>query len=106
LNPRAAKPPKKFLQAVHEENCTKTGAQQKLSIRRQRLICFAEGGTVETRFGYHGFPLRFSAALFGRHLTCASQKAMSALPPIATAKADSCTRSCLLYPESGHVQCG
>ena len=34
----------------------------------------------------------------GQKQTCASQKAMSALHPIATAKADSRTRSCLLYP--------
>src|SRR5262245_2329670 len=30
---------------------------------------------------------------------------MSALPPIATAKADIRKTSCLLYPQSGHVQC-
>jgi len=30
---------------------------------------------------------------------------MSALPPTTTAKADFRTRSCLLYPRSGHVQC-
>src|SRR5262249_3131864 len=33
--------------------------------------------------------------------SCGNQ---SPLPPIATAKADSRKRSCLLYPESGHVQ--
>src|SRR5262245_3055964 len=34
----------------------------------------------------------------GQKQTCASQKAMSALLPIATTKADFRTRSCLLYP--------
>src|SRR4029434_5537774 len=34
----------------------------------------------------------------GQKQTCAPQKAMSALPPIATAKADFRIRSCLLYP--------
>src|SRR5512132_3138780 len=34
----------------------------------------------------------------GQKPTYAVQKAMSALPPIATAKADSRKRSCLLYP--------
>jgi hypothetical protein len=32
------------------------------------------------------------------------QNVMSALPPIATAKADSRKRSCRFTPESGHVQ--
>jgi hypothetical protein len=35
---------------------------------------------------------------FGQKPTCAPQKGTSALPPIATAKADFRTRSCLLYP--------
>jgi len=34
----------------------------------------------------------------GQKQTFAPQKAMSALPPITTAKADFRTRSCLLYP--------
>jgi hypothetical protein len=34
----------------------------------------------------------------GQKQTYAAQKAMSALPSIATAKADFRTRSCLLYP--------
>ena len=34
----------------------------------------------------------------GQKQTCAMHKPMSALPPIATAKADSRNRSCLLYP--------
>src|SRR5262249_10065979 len=34
----------------------------------------------------------------GHKQTFAMQKAMSAFPPIATAKADSSNRSCLLYP--------
>ena len=41
----------------------------------------------------------------GQEQTYASQKAMSALPPIATAKADLPQWSCPLTPESGHVQC-
>src|SRR5262249_33888277 len=41
----------------------------------------------------------------GQKHTFAPQKAMSASPRIATAKADSGKRSCLLYPKSGHVQC-
>jgi len=35
----------------------------------------------------------------GQKQTYALQKAMSALPPIATAKADIRKRSCLLYPQ-------
>src|SRR5262249_31330321 len=35
----------------------------------------------------------------GQKRTCAAQKPMSALPPIATAKADSRQRSCPLYPQ-------
>ena len=35
----------------------------------------------------------------GHKRTYAVHKAMSALPPIATAKADFRTRSCLLYPQ-------
>ena len=34
----------------------------------------------------------------GQKQTCAVQRAMSALPPIATAKADFRKRSCPLYP--------
>jgi hypothetical protein len=34
----------------------------------------------------------------GQKPTCAPQKVMSALPPIATAKADICASSCPLYP--------
>jgi hypothetical protein len=41
----------------------------------------------------------------GQKQTFAVQKGMSALPPIATAKADFRKRSCLLYPESKDVQC-
>src|SRR5262249_28637039 len=37
-------------------------------------------------------------AALGQKQTCALQKAMSALPPIATAKADFPQKSCLLYP--------
>ena len=40
----------------------------------------------------------------GQKQTFALQKSMSALPPIATAKADIRNWSCPLYPESGHVQ--
>src|SRR5262245_46515812 len=35
----------------------------------------------------------------GHKQTCAAQNVMSALPPIATAKADIRKRSCLLYPQ-------
>src|SRR5262249_53280892 len=38
------------------------------------------------------------SALSPQKQTCAAQEPMSALPPIATAKADSRKRSCLLYP--------
>jgi hypothetical protein len=41
----------------------------------------------------------------GQKRTYAAQQVMSALPPIATAKADFRARSCALYPQSGHVQC-
>src|SRR5262245_5941578 len=39
-----------------------------------------------------------SMSALGHKRTCAMQKGMSALPPIATAKADIRKRSCLLYP--------
>jgi len=42
--------------------------------------------------------LRGSMSALGHKRTYALQKAMSALPPIATAKADSRKGSCLLYP--------
>ena len=42
---------------------------------------------------------RSSSGLQQRKQTCALQKPMSALPPIATAKADSHKRSCPLYPQ-------
>jgi hypothetical protein len=48
---------------------------------------------------------RSSMSALGQKRTYAMQKAMSALPPIATAKADFRKRSCLLHPESGHVRC-
>src|SRR5262249_14128638 len=41
----------------------------------------------------------------GQKRTCAAQTGMSALAPIATAKADIGKPSGLLYPESGHMQC-
>src|SRR5262245_1043348 len=41
----------------------------------------------------------------GHNQTYALQQAMSALHPIATAKATFRKRPCLLYPESGHVRC-
>jgi hypothetical protein len=43
------------------------------------------------------YKLRATSAL-GQKATCAPQKAMSALPPIATAKADLRDRLCPLYP--------
>src|SRR5262249_23868539 len=43
-----------------------------------------------------GFAALMSA--LGHKRTCAPQKPMSALPPIATAKADTRKRSCPLYP--------
>jgi hypothetical protein len=47
--------------------------------------------------------LRMSA--LGQKRTYAVRNGMSALLPIATAKADFRTRSCPLYPQSGHVRC-
>jgi hypothetical protein len=41
----------------------------------------------------------------GHKQTFALQQAMSALHPIATAKADFRKRPCLLSAESGHVRC-
>src|SRR5262245_12150114 len=41
----------------------------------------------------------------GQKQTYAVHKLMSALPPIATTKADIRKWSCPLYPESGHVRC-
>src|SRR4030095_13523186 len=41
----------------------------------------------------------------GQKQTYAPQKAMSALPPIATAKADSRKSSCLLYPRKRTLCC-
>ena len=42
--------------------------------------------------------MRLTMSALGHKRTCAVQKPMSALPPIATAKADFRKRSCLLYP--------
>jgi hypothetical protein len=47
----------------------------------------------------------FGIYTIGLAQTFAPQKAMSALHPIATAKADFRTRPCLLCPKSGHVRC-
>jgi hypothetical protein len=41
----------------------------------------------------------------GQKQTYALQQAMSALLPIATAKADLRKKACLLYPKSGRVRC-
>jgi hypothetical protein len=41
----------------------------------------------------------------GQKQTYAAQHVMSALLPIATAKADICASSCRFTPESGHVRC-
>jgi hypothetical protein len=46
-----------------------------------------------------------TTSALGQKQTYALQKAMSALPPIATAKADSRKRSVCFTPESGHVRC-
>jgi hypothetical protein len=45
-----------------------------------------------------------ATSAMGQKQTFAVQKGMSALLPIATAKADICASSCQLYPESRHVQ--
>jgi hypothetical protein len=42
----------------------------------------------------------------GQKQTFAPQKAMSALPPIATEKADMCQWSCQLWAKSGHYRPG
>jgi hypothetical protein len=41
----------------------------------------------------------------GQKRTYAAQQVMSALPPIATAKADSRKRSARFTPKGGHVRC-
>jgi hypothetical protein len=43
--------------------------------------------------------LRRRMSVLGHKQTYAVQNVMSALPPIATAKADSCKRSCPLYSQ-------
>src|SRR5262245_65574726 len=62
------------------------------------------GKTATRRQGYR-FKLgtktsggRWPMSAMGQKRTCALQNGMSALPPIATAKADSRKRSCPLYP--------
>ena len=47
----------------------------------------------------HGSNPELLMSALGRKQTCAVQKAMSALPPTATAKADSRKGACLLYPQ-------
>src|SRR5262245_35875764 len=47
---------------------------------------------------------RFKMSALGQKQTCASQKARSALPRIATAKADPRKRSGLLWAKSGLMQ--
>src|SRR5262249_37793373 len=46
-----------------------------------------------------GSVLGRSMSALGQKQTYAAQRAMSALPPIATAKADFPQKSCLLYPQ-------
>ena len=46
----------------------------------------------------HGSNSELLMSALGQKQTYAAHKVMSALPPIATAKADFRTRSCLLYP--------
>src|SRR5262249_48607493 len=58
--------------------------------------CRPSARVVVVRF-YGSFGGRAMSAL-GQKQTYAMQKAMSALPPIATAKADIRKRSCPLYP--------
>jgi hypothetical protein len=48
--------------------------------------------------GLKASTLRPPMSALGQKQTCAMQKGMSALPPIATTKANFRTRSCLLYP--------
>src|SRR5262249_35832527 len=48
---------------------------------------------------------RFPMSALGQKRTCAAHKLMSALPPIATAKATSARGHVCFTPESGHVRC-
>ena len=57
------------------------------------VIAYATGGIpYRPVFSDHGM------SALGQKRTFAVHQLMSALPPIATAKADFRTRSCLLYP--------
>src|SRR5262245_51674501 len=44
------------------------------------------------------YQIKAAMSALGQKQTCAVHQSMSALPPIATAKADSRARSCPLYP--------
>jgi hypothetical protein len=54
--------------------------------------------------GIRSSSARLMSAL-GQKQTCAVQTVMSALPPIATAKADLAKHHVRFPPQSGHVQC-
>src|SRR5262249_16311685 len=72
-------------------------AKRKPPIQKSKMENHPNNITSEGSFHEHGCGGDMSA--LGQKQTCASQKAMSALPPIATAKADFRKRSCLLYPQ-------
>ena len=69
----------------------------------RRFIAAHDTNAQDRRSKAFGKGLPMSA--LGHKQTYALDKAMSALPRIATAKADFRKRSCLLYPNSGHVRC-
>ena len=83
--------PRRFLIAVWRRLIASPEAQEK---------ALYQPGVVLSK-GWH----ETSMSALGQKQTYALQKAMSALPPIATAKADSRKRSVCFTPESGHVRC-
>jgi hypothetical protein len=58
-------------------------------------------GNLRQSIEFHKQTFRIALAMsaLGQKQTCAMHQPMSALPPIATAKADFRTRSCPLYPQ-------
>jgi hypothetical protein len=81
---------------------------------RRELRSISGHGQLFVRWVQHGVVVHFdrciafAGRLFKRRnvveLDTSPQQPMSALPPIATAKADIRKQSCPLYPNSGHVQ--
>ena len=87
------------------ENGQAAAAPPRSVMKSRRLIAAPEASGQAIVSALKQSAGRGCMSALGQKQTCALQQAMSALHPIATAKADSRKRSCPLYPKSGHVRC-